>query len=309
MKCPHCDEEMPVTANFCEVCGGLLRPMQNVSEDTQSEGGGLCLHHFEDGFCLTCGKQEVLDWDVSESVGDTLCAISHRGIVHEANEDAVAIKVTNDGTKIMVVCDGVSSAIYGAQASKEAAEVSLNATADFITTGMEAKQAMRAGVALAHQRVLEISPGEEEKALTTLVMACVKNNKASVAWVGDSRAYLLRGRSVIQATEDDSYMSELLKQGMDVATAMKDRNAHAITQCLGMKDQRLDVHVADFDIGDDTRVMLCTDGFWNCFMPEHLPVFFEALRESTPKQTLVKCVQFAHDKGGLDNITLSIYTP
>jgi protein phosphatase len=95
---------------------------------------------------------------------------------------------------------------------------------------------------------------------TTLVMAWFYNNRMSVAHVGDSRLYRLRGECFVQLTRDHSLLQEQLDNG--IITAEQARyagNRNLVTRALGV-DPEVEVEVHDYDVCPGDIVLLCSDG-------------------------------------------------
>ena len=73
-----------------------------------------------------------------------------------------------------------------------------------------------------------------------------------VASVGDSRLYLFRGGCVTQLTEDDSFLRVF-------ETHSGPRSRRVLTRALGLRPT-VELHLDDFVLQDDDRLLLCTDG-------------------------------------------------
>src|ERR671937_306898 len=76
---------------------------------------------------------------------------------------------------------------------------------------------------------------------TTMTVALVEDGAVAIGHVGDSRAYLIRGRSLEQLTEDHSLVAELVRSGKlspEEAEAHPQRSV--ITRALGT-DPNVDV--------------------------------------------------------------------
>ena len=95
---------------------------------------------------------------------------------------------------------------------------------------------------------------------TTAVCALLAGGDLHVAWVGDSRCYLCRGKEIRQLTHDHSEMQELVDAGVISPEHAQDHPlAHVITRCLGMEG-RLEVDVNSVPLRQGDLIMLCTDG-------------------------------------------------
>src|SRR3712207_715525 len=83
---------------------------------------------------------------------------------------------------------------------------------------------------------------------------------AEIAHVGDSRAYLLRGGSLMPLTEDHSLVAELVRSGdltRDQAAEHPQKNL--ITRALGAEEE-VEVDTSVLPVGAGDRLLLCSDG-------------------------------------------------
>src|SRR5207245_11556225 len=96
---------------------------------------------------------------------------------------------------------------------------------------------------------------------TTLVAAWLTDNVATLAHVGDSRAYLLRGGELKQLTEDQTLAQEWVRRGrISEHDAETIPQRHVLLQSIGNEpdDPRVDIVSVELQGGD--RVMLASDG-------------------------------------------------
>ena len=96
---------------------------------------------------------------------------------------------------------------------------------------------------------------------TTVAAALVNDDgQVAFAYVGDSRAYLLRDGQLQRLTEDHSLVGELVRQGeLTEAEAEQHPQRSVITRALGAEPEvRVDTFTIDSQPGD--VVLLCSDG-------------------------------------------------
>jgi CRP-like cAMP-binding protein len=92
---------------------------------------------------------------------------------------------------------------------------------------------------------------------TTLDLLLLVRNRAFVAHVGDSRAYLVRRTATLQLTNDHAAFDSLRLTGKRVPTARFGRSP--LANSIGARPQvQVDTVFVDFATGD--RFVLCTDG-------------------------------------------------
>ena len=221
-------------------------------------------------------------WDPDPDVGGA----THIGRSHERNEDAIELgRGVRDGLPYtaMVVCDGVSSSSRG----DLAAAVAARAAIDLLMTETEGTgeldadhrhHLLRTAVHLAHEAACEAGIEQLEDLDppgTTLVAALVFDGQVDVAWVGDSRAYLVSppaddspGELSILLTHDDSWVNMVVDAGeMPESEARESPLAHAITRCVGPLEDPDPARPAEPSyshavVTPGSRLVLCTDGVW-----------------------------------------------
>ena len=138
---------------------------------------------------------------------------------------------------------------------------------------------------------------------TTVVALMLIGDRGFIAYVGDSRIYLLREGTVYPLTEDHSLMNELIRSGQVRAEEFHQspfaRYKNAMTRAVGVHE-KVDVDVLDFDLVSDDAFLLCSDGL------------YEYLDDSDIATTLVlpeieeiprRFIDLANSRGGKDNIT------
>jgi len=139
---------------------------------------------------------------------------------------------------------------------------------------------------------------------TTLTLAVVEDQQATVVHVGDSRAYLWRAGQLRQLTEDHSVPGALLKQNkISVEEVYDHPHRHVLYRCLGLKPGiEIDHYPAvRLQVGD--ALLLCSDGLWSMVQPEtRLSALLTAGGE--PRAICRRLVDAANQAGGEDNITV-----
>ena len=140
---------------------------------------------------------------------------------------------------------------------------------------------------------------------TTVVGALFarEDRKIHIAHVGDSRAYRIRGRNIVQLTRDHSLLNDYLLVMPNLTDAQKGRlPTNVITRALGMQDGvAVDLYFERVEPGD--TYVLCSDGLSGMVSDEDIMKIVldsDADIESAVKQL----VSEANSKGGEDNITV-----
>ena len=139
---------------------------------------------------------------------------------------------------------------------------------------------------------------------STLTLAVVEGNRATVANVGDSRAYLWRNGWLRQLTDDHSVPGALLRQGqITPEEADEHPHRHVLYRCLGLKPGlEVDIYPS-LVLRHGDALLLCSDGLWDMLSPaEKLAAFLTP--ETSPLVTCRRLVEAANEAGGEDNITV-----
>lgn len=137
---------------------------------------------------------------------------------------------------------------------------------------------------------------------TTLVMCLLGRNYLTVAHVGDSRLYRLRGRTLERLTEDHTMVQELVGRGeMNAKDAALSRNRNVITRALGINpDVAVDVAHHDLEPGD--LYMLCSDGLTG--MASEADISAVLGRDGGLENTAREAIALANARGGRDNVSV-----
>ncbi|MBR5279667.1 MAG: Stp1/IreP family PP2C-type Ser/Thr phosphatase [Clostridia bacterium] len=224
------------------------------------------------------------------------------------NEDSYGYSISSGiGCSLFVVADGMG----GAKAGGVASRIAVTAMIEYFEANLKKLSDVNAvceglhrAVAHANQLVLETaSQSDAYRGMgTTVVCACLVDRHLIILNVGDSRAYLISGKSGTQLTEDHSYVEHLVKTGqIDRAEAKIHPRRNEITRALGaIPDVQADLFLYDYREGN--RLVLCTDGLTR--MVEDRELFRVARKEGNPERICDKLVDLANRGGGLDNITV-----
>jgi len=140
--------------------------------------------------------------------------------------------------------------------------------------------------------------GYQATIATTVTMVEVDPKGITLAHLGDSSAFRIRGGRIEKLSEDHNVETETRAKGLPV-----DRLGHyrfAITRYLGMEGP-VEPQIMRLDIRAKDRILLATDGLTDLVDPP------EMLRESSatddPEILLEMLRDICHKRGAHDNIT------
>ncbi len=233
------------------------------------------------------------------------------GKVRQGNEDAF---IADDVLGLYAVADGVG----GLQAGEVASHAVIKALRDSIaglrsgtdTTppfgisrdDRQETRALRQAIVLANQRLWEHvrqSPGLQGMGSTVTAMV-IRDNQASLAHVGDSRAYRLRGTKFSQLTKDHSLVAEQVRAGrISAAEARRSPHRNVITRAVGI-EQDIEMDLSNEDVRPGDRYLLCSDGLTDMLPDSEIAGI---LRDRGPRDAVRALIDAANRNGGKDNIT------
>jgi len=251
--------------------------------------------------------------------------VTDRGIEHDDNQDAFELSTIEIMLSIVdvppiylgVVCDGVSSSDSGGSASEVAAKAVMTSLNQALTRNPAANVStvLKTAIQQANKAVFAIpyrADSEEDPPATTVIAAVVEEGKATIAWLGDSRAYWVTDTEAGLLTRDHSWVNAMMDAGrMTQEEALVSPNLHALFSCLGgeVADEapQANPSVTTFKMSPGTRLILCSDGFWNyADTPEEVAQVVRQTRAGDPLTTAKHLVNFAKVHGGHDNITVVV---
>lgn len=161
--------------------------------------------------------------------------------------------------------------------------------------------ALARAVEAANRQVRELAHSLGQATGTTLTAVAVSGQRAALAHLGDSRAYLLRGDVMVQLTEDHSVLARL--QSVD-HPLLSDPDIFVprsmLYRSLGQEDE-IGADTLDFTIAPGDRLLLCSDGLWDEVDSQEIA---QALADaSAPVACAERLVALANAAGGHDNST------
>lgn len=210
---------------------------------------------------------------------------------------------TTEGGLLLVVCDGMGGMGRGDEASRLAIDVLSGVMSR--GEGLPPDR-MRHALRAADQRIRDELCSEFEQPGSTAVMVYVLEGVAHVAWVGDSRAYLVRDGRVVYRTRDHKLVEELVDAGqLTPEEARESTLAHVVTRALGGRaSTEPPVHPATlgypWKLRTDDRLLLCSDGVCDLVDDDEIS---EMIDHTTPAEGTTRLVETALLRGGHDNIT------
>ena len=219
--------------------------------------------------------------------------LSDTGRVRHHNEDRSLATAA-----LLAVADGMG----GAKAGEVAAQIAVDSVAGL--GGEAGADEVRAAVEEANRAIRRMARDDADKSGmgTTMTAALLRDGRLDVVHVGDSRAYLWRGSTLSQITEDHSVVAELVRRGTITAEEAEHHpHRNVITRALGA-DAEVTADVMSADLREGDVVLVCSDGL-SSYVPE--PAIAGALAgAATLGEAARALVALANEAGGADNVTV-----
>ena len=211
------------------------------------------------------------------------------GQIRDHNEDAfffvdpadpiVSGELLLNNGHLLIVADGVGGAQGGHLASNMLVE---RLVAWFYQERQGSIQehlvaSIEAANSDAHERV------QVKGASTTLVAGVIHDDVLYLAHVGDSRAYLIRNRNMLQLTQDHAFGNRLLRYLVS-------------TQIVDVELQK------PIMLQPDDQILLCSDGLYR-ELPNDKEIV-DVVGSDSAEEVSYQLVRLANERGGRDNITV-----
>ncbi len=229
------------------------------------------------------------------------------GTRRQFNQDFFINTVLRPDTVLSVVCDGMGGANAGHIASNMAANlITEYVKRSFVPDMNESsiKNLLSSAIKTANSEIFEKAKSEEQYfgMGTTAVVALVMKDKAYIAHVGDSRAYLINEDCATLLTKDHSVIQTLIDNGhitADEAKTHPERNV--ITRAIGTTE---DVN-SDFTeiFLNNGFLLLCTDGISNVINADTLKIKAAETRLDKLPDSLI---ELANSLDSGDNVTVTV---
>lgn len=223
------------------------------------------------------------------------------GLVRTNNEDRFLIA---EDLGLALVADGMGGAACGEVAAQMTAECVAEMLR--VPSADGAVSAMEAAIAEANRRVwLHARNIHECNGMgTTIVAACWRGSRLSIANVGDSRAYLLRHGELTQLSYDQSLVNELRHNlGLTDEQIKRYANRNVLTQAIGTSENvAIRTNEIDFVPGD--VVLLCSDGLHG--IVDDAAILEILMQPVVMDLQITHLIDAAKRAGANDNVTIAI---
>jgi serine/threonine protein phosphatase PrpC/uncharacterized OB-fold protein len=265
-------------------------------------------------FCSSCGAPLVVP-DTDFNLVAISGARTNVGQVRDNNEDNLNLWAL-DGVLLALIADGMGGAAAGEEASRLAVEA---IQADFlgeirgsqdllILTENDLSNRLVEAVRDANRAVVERAQADPNlKGMgTTSTLVMIRGNRAIIAHVGDSRAYLVDGQEgwINQVTDDHSFVQALVASGHITAEqAQNHPMGNILYRALGQSlDLEVDVYTRYLKAGD--RIIICSDGLTRHLQPTDIAEI--VMKTTQPDEATLDMIELANSRGGEDNVSVIV---
>lgn len=252
-------------------------------------------------------------------------SLSHQGKVRTNNEDRLAVRCydTREQQPSHVFLAVLSDGVGGNRAGEVAAQIGVDTIVDLfgnISSLENPATALKEVVIAANLAVLEASTmkAELDGMGATCICALVIEKTLYLANLGDSRAYLLRGRSIRQLNFDHTWLEDnaVSDQSGSKSITRDHPLAHVLSRYLGsthpaLVDMRLRPEkrllqinapiTKHLELLNGDHILLCSDGLTDMLTDTEIRAAIKGKMLQKDVQKLVLC---ALENGGHDNVTV-----
>jgi serine/threonine protein phosphatase Stp1 len=228
-------------------------------------------------------------------------ALTHTGRVRQQNQDSYCAR-ERDG--LWAVADGMGGHEGGEWAS--AALVEAMGEIDVPDDLEAACDAVETAIRAANEAIIAEAATRGRQMGTTVVALLTRGPHFAVLWVGDSRAYVLRGSSLIQLSRDHTQVQEMVDRGMmQPEDAAGHPMGHILSRAVGVReDVQIDRRRGEIEPGD--AFLICSDGLHSYVDEAEIR---QLMGRGSPERALNALLAATLENGAPDNVTaIAVWT-
>lgn len=223
--------------------------------------------------------------------------LSDAGCVRDLNEDSFLV---GDGNAIWAVADGM-----GGHSAGQTASALLIDYLGKVRPVRSARSLLFEIVGRIEDANTELRAMAAERDVpmigSTIVCMAMLNDRALVAWAGDSRLYRVRDGNIELITRDHRYVMDLIESGtLTEEEAENHPQAHVLTRAVGGQEI-IELDFEELPLEADDVFILCSDGLTRHVSDHEL--LKEALERTSCDVICKRLIDLAISRGGEDNVT------
>jgi serine/threonine protein phosphatase Stp1 len=223
---------------------------------------------------------------------------THVGCKRKVNEDSV---LDRPDLGLWAVADGMGGHRAGDVASALIVE---RLGAGSLGVGLEARvDAVRRRLHDTNASLVAMRPDENATIGSTVVALTVEGSAFACLWVGDSRAYRLRGGELAQLSRDHSLVQDLVDLGEIRPEDARDHpNANVVTRAVGAS-RPLEIDVVAGEVRPGDVYLLASDGLTRVLVDDTLR---QELANPDPVAAADRMLAACLAGGAPDNVSLIV---
>ena len=137
---------------------------------------------------------------------------------------------------------------------------------------------------------------------TTLTAVNITGRTLNIVHVGDSRAYLIRGRAATCLTNDHTRVGEMVRMKLLSPDKVRSHNQRSVlNRCLGV-GLFVQPDIFTKQVMKEDVIILCTDGVWSVIEDEEISRL--VANAAGPEAFSKKSSKLAMDRGSDDNVSV-----
>ena len=249
---------------------------------------------FDVGVFTDCGLYKAINEDSFHLLGKSTPENRRNGLY--------GLGTTNRQFAVAAVFDGMGGEKHG--------EIASGISAGLLTDHIEGimnfgHTAVNDFVAEANEAVCKKSNELLASMGSTMVLAAISDERATIYNIGDSRAYLARSGHMKQLTKDHTVAASLSSIGI---TNKSEHRSHQLTQYLGIPSEEIVIQafsMGSFDVLTNDKLLLCSDGVTEGLSDERILAILSS--ENSAPELAKELVKAAIDIGSKDNVTAMVF--
>jgi serine/threonine protein phosphatase PrpC len=210
---------------------------------------------------------------------------------------------------LFAVADGMGGAASGEVASRLAVETLRDQLRDGYAADADREtlaRGLEGALETANEKIFaEASQESKHRGMgTTMTAVLASGDRLCISQVGDSRAYLLRKGEIVQLTEDQSLINQLIRDGtLTDEEAEKIGGKNIILQALGV-EEAIQADTRHLEVLSGDILLVCSDGLSGMMSDPDMAATLLEIQD--PAEACRKLVEQANAAGGRDNISVIV---
>ncbi len=207
------------------------------------------------------------------SLKTTVHAFTHTGQRSENQDRLAVLSSPDDDSHLCLVADGLGGHVGGALAAQTVADTAEKAW-NRRPASLDSRAFLDRLVQDAHTNVCRVGSNHELTPRSTLAALLLQGGQALSIHAGDTRVMQFSRSHLINFTRDHSHARLLVTQGLLSEEQLTTHPDQArLYSCVGGPRSPV-AEVTRWDLSNGTQFVVCSDGFWEIFLPAEILYLF-----------------------------------